>query len=73
MKIFFIVFSISILSSFASFSQSLNTKKLDSLFDMLQNRGLATGSVAISINGKTLYQRAIGFAMLDGNKKMRLM
>jgi CubicO group peptidase (beta-lactamase class C family) len=70
MKKLFIVFSFSILVFFTSSSQSLNTKKLDSLFDMLQTRGLATGSVAISINGKTSFQRAIGFAMLDSNKKI---
>ncbi len=52
-----------------SYSQTIDTKKLDSLFDVLQNRGLATGSVAISLNGKTLYQRAIGFAMLDSNNR----
>lgn len=36
----------------ASYSQSPDVKKLDSLFDVLQTRHLATGSVAISINGK---------------------
>ena len=69
MKIPVIVLSLSIVFFSNSYSQTLNTKKLDSLFDMLQNRELANGSVAISINGKTLYQRAIGFAMLDNNKK----
>lgn len=70
MKKVFFFFLFSILFFFTSFPQFLNTKKLDSLFDVLQNHGLATGSVAVSINGKTLYQRAIGFAMLDGNKKI---
>lgn len=53
----------------ASYSQSLNVKKLDSLFNSLQSRHLATGSVAISINGKPVYQKAIGFTTLDSNKK----
>lgn len=70
MKKFFFFLPFSIFFFFTSFSQSLNTKKLDSLFDMLQNRGLATGSVAVSINGKPLYQRAIGFVMFDSNKKI---
>src|ERR1044072_5277528 len=52
-----------------SYSQSLNVKKLDSLFNVLQSRHLATGSVAISINGKPVYQKAIGFTTLDSNKK----
>lgn len=70
MKLFLIIFSFSVFSFPASYSQTIDAKKLDSLFDMLQNRGLATGSVAISINGKSLYQRAIGFAMLDSTKKI---
>ncbi|HLK27938.1 MAG TPA: serine hydrolase domain-containing protein [Puia sp.] len=70
MKFFLVVFSLSVFVSAASYSQSIDTKKLDSLFDMLQNRGLATGSVAISVDGKILYRRAIGFAMLDSNKKV---
>ncbi|NII26931.1 beta-lactamase family protein [Pseudoflavitalea sp. X16] len=53
-----------------AYAQKLNTKRLDSLFDMLQNRGLATGSVAISINGKIEYQKAIGFSLLDGSKRV---
>lgn len=53
----------------ALYSQSLNVKKLDSLFNVLQNHHLATGSVAISINGKPVYQKAIGFTTLDSNEK----
>jgi CubicO group peptidase (beta-lactamase class C family) len=67
MKLFLIAFSLSISVFSASYSQTIDTKKLDSLFNMLQNRELANGSVAISVNGKTVYQRAIGFAMLDSN------
>jgi len=59
----------SIFIFFASFSQSLNVKKFDSLFYVLQNHHLATGSVAISINGKPVYQKAIGFSSRDSNKK----
>ena len=69
MKSFFIVFSFFAFSIAASYAQTIDTKKLDQFFDTLENRGLATGSVAISINGKTIYQRAIGFAMLDSNRK----
>ncbi|THU33468.1 beta-lactamase family protein [Niastella caeni] len=70
MKSFFLTLSLAAFLLSPSFSQTCNTKKLDSLFDMLQNRGLATGSIAISENGKTVYQRAIGFATLDSNKKI---
>jgi D-alanyl-D-alanine carboxypeptidase len=37
---------------------------------MLQNRELANGSAAIPTNGKTLYQRAVGFTMLASNNKV---
>ena len=70
MKSFFTVLSFFVLFLTSSYSQTFNVKKLDSLFDVLQNRGLATGSIAVSVNGKIVYQRAIGFAMLDNNKKI---
>lgn len=66
---FSLTFFLSITFYSFTYSQSLNVKKLDSLFDVLQNRHLATGSVAISINGKPAYQKAIGFTTLDSNKK----
>lgn len=43
-------------------AQTLNTQKLDSLFNVLSAKDRAMGSVAISKNGKLLYSRAIGFA-----------
>lgn len=46
-------------------AQAIDKKKLDSLFDMLNNRGLANGSVAISVNGKIEYRKSIGFAKSD--------
>lgn len=69
MKLFLIVFSLSVFFASVSHAQAIDTNKLNSLFDTLQNRGLATGGVAISINGKIVYQKAIGFAMLDSNRK----
>lgn len=70
MKISIIIFPLSIFFFSDCFSQTLNIKKLDSLFNTLQNRGLANGSVAISLNGITLYSRAIGFAMLNSNRRI---
>lgn len=70
MKSFLIAFLLSTFFISASYSQTVETTKLDSLFDILQNRGLATGGVAISINRKTVYQRAIGFASVDNNSKV---
>ena len=51
-------------------AQSPDTRKLDSLFNVLQDHALATGSVAIAVKGKIIYQRAIGFARLDGDQKI---
>ncbi len=70
MKPFFVILIALIFLLRSSYAQTINVKKLDSLFDMLQNHELATGSIAISVNGEIVYQKAIGFAMLDGNKKI---
>lgn len=70
MKLFLLITSFTLFFLPTSYAQTINSKKLDSLFEMLQQRGLATGSVAISTNGKTAYQRAIGFVTLDSNKKI---
>ena len=71
MKLFLFDFFLFIAIFSTSYSQTIDTKKLDSLFDILRNRELATGSVAISINGKLVYHNAIGFTMRDGNKKLK--
>ncbi len=42
-------------------AQSFNKAKADSLFDLLQNKNKAMGSVCIQKNGKVLYQRAFGW------------
>ncbi|WP_291870760.1 serine hydrolase domain-containing protein [Maribacter sp.] len=58
-----------LLLSITSFSQQRNTKKLDSLFDILEEKNKFMGSVAISENGKTIYAKAIGFADIKTNLK----
>jgi CubicO group peptidase (beta-lactamase class C family) len=65
----FITTVLALLLYTAANAQKLNTRKLDSLFNMLQSHGLANGSVAISIDGKVVYQKAIGFTSLENNKK----
>lgn len=70
MRLVLIVLSFSVFFIPASYSQTIDTRKLDSLFDMLQSRELATGSAAISINGKIVYQKAIGFSTLDSTRKI---
>lgn len=65
-----ILLSFGLLLFSVAYAQTSNIKKLDSLFDILQMRELATGSVAISVDGKIIYRKAIGFSSLDGNKKV---
>jgi len=63
---------ISILASLSltSFSQALNTVKLDSFCTALSTRDMAMGSLTISKNGVVQYQRAIGYSLMEGNSKL---
>lgn len=56
---------------FTGCGQSLNVKKLDSLFNSLASRDLAMGSLTISKNGIVQYKKAIGYSFIDNNKKAR--
>jgi D-alanyl-D-alanine carboxypeptidase len=69
MNKFFVSFLVSVFFFLTACSQALNVQKLDSLFNILASRGLATGSIAISINGQIEYQKAIGFASINADKK----
>jgi len=46
-------------------AQNLNTQKLDSLFNLLEQNDKFMGSLAVSHNGKTIYKNTIGFANLE--------
>lgn len=52
-----------------AFSQTFNTKKLDSLFTLLEKNNKYMGSIAISENGKTIYTKSIGFDDMAAAKK----
>ncbi|HTK22513.1 MAG TPA: serine hydrolase domain-containing protein [Mucilaginibacter sp.] len=58
---------LSILSAFCFqlHAQTINQKRLDSLFDALNKKNLAMGSIAISQNGKVVYRKIIGNAMMN--------
>lgn len=43
----------------ATHAQTLVVRRLDSLFDILESRGMAMGTVAISSNGKLVYERKV--------------
>ena len=53
-----------------SFGQQVNTAKLDSLLNILSSKGLTNGSLAITKNGKTVYQKAMGYSYIDSSKKI---
>jgi D-alanyl-D-alanine carboxypeptidase len=48
----------------AANAQSFNKTKLDSLLDMLAANNKSMGSLAISKNGKIVYQKAVGYSNL---------
>jgi len=50
-------------------AQNVNTAKLDSLFNILNAKSKAMGSIAISANGKLVYQKAIGYNAVNGDNK----
>jgi CubicO group peptidase (beta-lactamase class C family) len=58
-----------VLMAGASYAQSLNVAKLDSLFNIMEAKNKLMGSVTISQNGKTVYSRSIGKADVETNKK----
>lgn len=51
-----------------AFSQSINSSKLDSLFQVLDVKNKFMGSIAISQNDKIIYSKTIGKADLETNK-----
>ncbi len=50
------------------FAQTLNTSKLDSLYQILDAKDKYMGSIAISENGKLLYTKSIGKDDIENNK-----
>ncbi len=52
-----------------AFSQSFNTQKLDSLLSLLGQNDKFIGSIAVSKDQKSIYQKSIGFASIDQNLK----
>lgn len=55
--------------SLSVLAQRFNTEKLDRFIEALSSRGLVNGSIAISQNGIVKYQRGIGYATMENDKK----
>lgn len=47
-----------------SYGQEINTKKLDSFFNVLRDQNKAMGSFAIAKNGKIIYEKSLGYSTL---------
>lgn len=65
----FIIATLLALSITSGFAQNFNTKRLDSLFQILEKNNKYMGSIAISENGKTVYAKSTGFDDLASSKK----
>lgn len=68
MRRIILIFTLLLISSL-SFSQ-VQTAKIDSLLNILDSRGLAFGSLAISQDDKMVYQKAIGYAYINDDKRV---
>jgi len=51
--------------AFQLHAQNVNSKRLDSLFDILSKKNLAMGSIAISQDGNIVYSKVIGNAIMN--------
>ncbi|MDY0903305.1 serine hydrolase domain-containing protein [Pedobacter sp. CFBP9032] len=51
-------------------AQLLNTVKLDSFFKAVSSNSQVMGSVLITKEGKSIYQKTIGYSQIDGEKKI---
>ncbi|MDX6181584.1 serine hydrolase domain-containing protein [Flavobacterium sp. Fl-77] len=51
------------------FAQNFNSKRLDSLFQLLDKNNKYMGSIAVSENGKIIYSNAIGYDDIATSKK----
>lgn len=64
--ILFAVFIIGVI-----YSQNINSSKLDSLFNILDRKNKAMGSLTISKNGTVLYRKVIGYSYISDSEKKR--
>jgi hypothetical protein len=55
--------------SVSGFAQTLDTTKLDRLFDRLAEKHKAMGSLVVAKDSEVLYSRAIGYGQINGAEK----
>jgi D-alanyl-D-alanine carboxypeptidase len=64
-----IITTLFVLLSAVCFAQKLNTKKLDSLFQILEQNDKFMGSLAVSQNGNIIYENTVGFINVEDSIK----
>lgn len=64
-----LLFLFSCLALSMAFSQNFNQEKMNEFMNVLEQHQKFMGSVAITQNGKMVYERAVGFADADNQKK----
>ena len=69
-KVYIVVTLLSI-SFFHLKAQYLNTQKLDSLFDRLEDNNQAMGTFSVAKHGKALYSRSLGYSFISEDKKIK--
>jgi D-alanyl-D-alanine carboxypeptidase len=68
-RVFFAFALIALFTTGTIQSQNINKLKLDSLFNILAEKNKAMGSVAISKNGRIIYNKAIGCSYISDSEK----
>jgi D-alanyl-D-alanine carboxypeptidase len=66
------IFTVLVLTGLAIgivFPQSVDTARLDSLFNTLADKNKAMGSLTLSKNGTVLYRKAIGYSRISASEK----
>ncbi len=66
---FVLVLWVATLTAQTGNERSLNTQKLDSLFELLESNDKYMASIAVAYNGKSLYSNAIGFLDVENGVK----
>lgn len=70
MKVLQILFTICLwLTGHSVIAQELNTTKLDSYFDALEENNKFMGSVAVSRGGELIYKRTVGYSDVESSVK----
>lgn len=61
--------SLLIAFAFSVPAQTINTPRLDSLMNLLAGNNRSMGSLALSLNGQVIYQKATGFIAFNSGVK----